>query len=232
MRAHRRPRLEREREVEPGAPSCPALRQVDRADAERALVAVVDDRAVGALVAPAVPGVDAALAPQHVVLVAPLDTFGVVDRRARPPAPNTCVDAAQLVGHGQVESNRPTVDAQRERRRRRPAVRPVGAGDRQPQPMAGHERPRRRFQLDGRRPSTRRGRAAPAARPPRPSPSAGQQPRCVQVEHAAGDQRGRAVGRDVAQLHRHVPDRRPTSAPASTPSPLPSSIGSVRVLQS
>ena len=142
------PSGKRQREVEPGTAASPPLRQVDGADAERALVQVVDNDAVTALVAPAVAAVHAALAGHHVVLVAPFDAVGLAV--ARPGSGHELVgERRQCVGDRQ---RRRTTDErstrQSERLGGRPAVRPVGAGDREPQAMTGDERPRGRLEPD------------------------------------------------------------------------------------
>ncbi len=187
-------------------PSAQASAGFDRRHADGALVVVVDRlRRARRRSGPAVAGHRLGLAAEHVVLDAPHDAVGLDRRPGRYPGANGCVDAGRPSTTGRRHgSTLAASTSERHRARRRPAVRPVGPGDRQPQRVAGLERPRRRLQLDGRRRSTRRGRAAPGWRRPRPSASAGQHPRWREVEHAAGDQRRRAVGEHVAELDADV----------------------------
>ena len=141
-------------------------------------------------------------AAQHVVVDRPADAVGrlgrVLGAGREGRAPGTSPSRS-----GSVSDAVRTVSD--DRRRRRDRVRPVGAGDRDPQRVAG------------RRLRRRRRRARPRRRTSCPGTSgdggAVDAVAVGEVERAAGDQRRGAVGEDVAQLHR---ERRGRASVAQT----------------
>ncbi len=107
-------------------------------------------------------------------------------------------DRRRPVHHRQRQHRRRPVDRERQRLGRRPRVRPVRAGQVQPDPVAGVEGPRGDLERDA---DTRR--------------HAGLERRRIlarvavrEVQHAARDERAGAVGEGVAELRRQVRDGR------------------------
>ena len=167
------------------------------------VVPLLDRGAELGLVAPAVRGDGPGLLLDQVVLEPPderrlvaLDRcrvgVGALRRRKR-----RWWQVARPVEDGKPQLDRLPVDERRPSGRRRPGVRPVGAGEREPYAVSGLEDPRRRLELDLdlRRHAGLERRRGCRARP------------VGQVEDPARDERGRAVGEDVAELRRQERDR-------------------------